>query len=132
MRTIFLLAPLAMACGDTVRRDTALRTETDTIADTVVVRTIGVPDAARTHRLIVEKSVGQAEGPEEYSFAAVADIAVGSQGQMYVWDGALTLLRLYDSAGTYVRTISRKGQGPGEHERSNGIALTSDGRLLLW
>ena len=129
---LLLLVCLAPGCGESPSRAASLTTEIDTIADTVTVRTAGMPAADRTHRLVVEKSIGQAEGPEEYSFTAVADIAVGPRGEIYVWDGALVSLRLYDSAGAYIRTVSRKGQGPGEHLRSNGIALTRDGRLLLW
>ena len=133
MRCALLLLPAVLACDGSAPRTGDLRTDVDTIGDTVVVRTLGAPPPGETRRLVPEKTIGQAEGADErYTFSGIADLVVGPHGQMYVWDGNLLSLRLYDSSGTYVRTISTKGEGPGEHRASNGIALDRAGRLLLW
>ena len=133
MRCALLLFPAVLACDGPAPRTGDLRTEIDTIGDTVIVRTLGAPPPGETRRLVPEKTIGQADGADErYTFSGIADIVVGSRGQMYVWDGNLMSLRLYDSSGTHIRTISSRGEGPGEHRASNGMALDRTGRLLLW
>ena len=133
MRYALLLFPAVLACDGSAPRTGTLRTEVDTIGDTVIVRTLGAPPPGETRRLVPEKTIGQADGADErYTFSGIADLVVGPQGQMYVWDGNLMSLRLYDSSGTHLRTISSRGEGPGEHRASNGIGLDRSGRLLLW
>ena len=134
MRYALLLFPvLVLACDGSAPRTGDLRTEVDTIGDTIVVRTLGAPPPGETRRLVVEKTIGQADGADErYTFSGIADLVVGPQGRMYVWDGNLMSLRLYDSSGTHLRTISSRGEGPGEHRASNGMALDRAGRLLFW
>jgi hypothetical protein len=131
-RPAFLLVVAVLACSDSHRGTGSVRTEIDTIADTIVARTAGTPDSGDTHRLVVETSIGEADGADEYTFSAVADIAVGREGQMYVWDGTLKSLRLYDSTGKFVRTIGAPGAGPGEYQSSNGMAVDRRGRLIFW
>ncbi len=133
MRYALLLLPILAACEGSPSRTGALRTEVDTLGDTIIVRTLGAPPPGETRRLVPEKTIGQAEGADDrYTFSTIADLVVGPQGEMYVWDGNLVSLRLYDSSGTHVRTVSTKGEGPGEHRASNGMALDPTGRLLLW
>ena len=49
------------------------------------------------------------------------------------FDWQAPALRYYDPAGTYVRTLGREGQGPGEYlDASLGMAVRrSDGRLVM-
>ncbi len=100
-------------------------------ADTVV-RVAGKPVHAGIAELVQEVSVGVETGKDEYMFGDVADLAVGRDGSMYVYDRQVPVVRLYDAQGRYVRNIGRKGQGPGEYGSASGIALAPDGRLLLW
>src|SRR5688500_10580305 len=133
MRYALLLFSAVLACDGPAPRTGNLHTEVDTIGDTVIVRTLGAPPPGETRRLVPEKTIGQADGADErYTFSGIADLVVGPQGQMYVWDGNLMSLRLYDSSGTHLRTISSRGEGPGEHRASNGMALDRAGRLLFW
>jgi hypothetical protein len=130
---LLLAAALGAACDRGADVAAAgWRPETDTIGDTLVVRTVGVDDAAAALRLEPELRIGELEGADEYQFAGVSFVLPAPANGVYVWDHTLTALRQYDSAGTFVRTIGGKGGGPGEYEAANGIVRLRDGRLVLW
>lgn len=116
-----LLAPLALSPA----RPLAQRVDT-------VVRMAGAPKYAGVSTLVEEISIGVADGAEEYMFGDVGDIAVAKDGSIYVLDRQIPTIRMYDANGKYVRTIGRRGQGPGEIASPSGIGVLPDGRLLLW
>lgn len=107
-------------------------TVTDTIGDTVVVRTVRASDTAAALRLEETLRIGEFEGADEYTFASVQGVVPAPGGAVWVWDGTLKALRLYDSTGRFVRQLGRRGGGPGEYEESNGMAPLPDGRLAFW
>jgi hypothetical protein len=82
--------------------------------------------------LVEEVSIGVADGAEEYMLGDIADIALGRDGSIFALDRQVPVVRQYDAQGKFVRNIGRRGQGPGEMRSPSGIALTRDGRLLLW
>ena len=132
---LVLVAALAASCASGSDQSTEAslgETVVDTIGDTMVVRTVGARDEAAALQLTPEVTIGVVDGAEEYQFASIDELAAASDGSMYVWDGALGLLRQYDSAGHFVRVIGGQGGGPGEYRSSNGIALLPGGRLALW
>jgi hypothetical protein len=108
------------------------QTVTDTIGDTIVVRTVGARDSAALLTLVPEVRIGELEGPDEYTFGGVGALEAAPQGGVYVWDEVAKSLRQYDDSGTFVRQIARRGGGPGEYEAANDLAILPDGRLLLW
>jgi len=100
-------------------------------ADTIV-KMAAKPLHAGVSTLVEEVSIGVADGAEEYMFGDVADIAVARDGSIYVYDRKVPAIRKYDANGKYVRTVGRKGQGPGEYLSGSGLAVMRDDRLLLW
>ena len=128
---------LSLACvrgddADADGRRADWTTSTDTIGDTVVVRTVGGSDAASLMTLAPEVTIGTTEGADEYTFGAINELEVGPRGTVYVFDRQVPALRAYDSTGAYIRTLGRKGGGPGEYEAANGVAVHRDGRVVLW
>ena len=104
----------------------------DTIADTVVVRTVSgkVWDSDRT--LVSEVSIGVLEGEDEYQFGNLRAIAVDRDGRMYAFDAHVPALRLYGPEGAWLRDIGREGEGPGEYKRpDSGLAILPDGRVAM-
>ena len=97
-----------------------------------VVRNAGAPRYPGVATLVEEISIGVADGAEEHMFGDVGDIAVGKDGSMYVLDRSVHTIRMYDVNGKYLRSIGRRGQGPGEMVSPSGIAVLTDGRLVLW
>ena len=101
------------------------------VGDTTTVRFLGV--APREGTLVEETRIGVLEGPPEYQFGRVSDIAVDEDEGIYVFDGLAPALRYYNAAGEYVRTLGSEGEGPGEYQDASlGMAVRrTDGRLVM-
>jgi hypothetical protein len=82
--------------------------------------------------LVAEISFGELSGAEEMTFGNIGDLQVGPEGHIVLFDLQVRALRIYDSTGRFVRTVGRRGAGPGEYEHANGIAVRRDGHVLLW
>ena len=107
------------------------QTAVDTLGDTIVVRTVGAGSPPR-HTLATEMAVGKLEGEDEYTFGAISELAVTAEGDIHAFDQQANQLRRYDAQGTFVTNVGRKGGGPGEYDRVNGLAVAPDGRVFLW
>ena len=126
------VASLPLACGpiSDSQNATATVVETETIGDTTVVRTVSGSVWGGDATLVPEVSVGELDGPEEYLFGSVSSIAVDDDRNVYVLDRQARHVRVFDSEGTYVKTLGRDGEGPGEFKVPIGLAI-SNGRLLV-
>jgi hypothetical protein len=56
---------------------------------------------------------------------------VNVQGNVYIEDDSDMSIKVFDPQGRYLRTIGRKGSGPGEFGRIADMAVLPDGRLLV-
>ena len=72
--------------------------------------------------------IGMIDGPPEYLLGRFPTFTIGLDGSLFVADGQL---RHYDADGQYVRTIARRGQGPGEVRAVAGMDVSVDGRLAV-
>ena len=70
--------------------------------------------------------IGMIDGPPEYLLSRWPVFTVGPDGSLFVADAASDL-RYYDADGTYVRTIARQGQGPGEVRYVVGMDISVEG-----
>lgn len=73
-----------------------------------------------------ELSIGVQDGPEEYMFSRIGHIAVDHLERIYVLDSKESHIKLFDTNGNYVKTIGKKGEGPGEIFYSNRIAVNRE------
>ena len=79
----------------------------------------------------VDLTFGSLEGDDpNLIFGDIRGIQAASDGTIYVLDFQATEVRAYDPDGQYLRTIARRGEGPGEITEANGIILSGD--TLLW
>jgi len=65
-------------------------------------------------------------GPEtkgDYSFNQIQTLAVDAKENIFVLDYKESHVKVFDKTGKYLRTIGRKGQGPGELDTPNDIAF---------
>jgi hypothetical protein len=129
MTALALIAVTLAGCSGADARNAG--TTIDASGDTVVAHT-APPHNETPATLVREISIGESDGAPEYSFSEISDLAVGNEGQIYVWDRKEKALRLYDAQGRFVRQIGRSGSGPGEYDRINGIAVRADGKLAVW
>ncbi len=126
----------AVACGgdtDGANNNAGIRSVTTTVGDTLVVRTTGeIPDAG-THTLTELWRIGDADGVDTtISFGSIGEFALKPDGTVAVYDYTGPTVRTYDASGRYLRSVGRKGAGPGEYSQNNGMTYLADGRLALW
>jgi hypothetical protein len=65
------------------------------------------------------------------SFSQITSLAADAAGRVYVLDRQYQEIRVFDSLGTYVRTVGRSGAGPGEFGLAYGMDFDSAGRLWV-
>lgn len=79
-----------------------------------------------------ELRIGEAEGEEEYMFQAIGSIAVDEAERIYISDRKESCIKVFDQRGKYIRTIGRKGQGPGEFQSVTRIQILPNNDLLIY
>lgn len=78
-----------------------------------------------------ELSMGEAEGREEYLFNLIISIAVDDEERIYVADRKESHVKLFNENGKYLRTIGKKGQGPGEMQMPIYVQISSQNELIV-
>ncbi len=78
-----------------------------------------------------ELSIGESLGRKEYMFSRVIDVGVDDEENIYVLDFLEAHIRVFKKNGEYLRTIGRKGQGPGEIQRAINIHITPTNEILI-
>ena len=79
-----------------------------------------------------ELSIGEDKERPEYIFSGIGGLAVDEQGNIYAIDSREAVVRVFDHQGMYVRTIGRKGQGPGETQYPVFVQATPQGELAVY
>ncbi len=77
-------------------------------------------------------SIGTLDGQDEHVFSRIAGLDVDDNGNIYAIDSSSAHIRVFDSNGEYLRTIGRKGQGPGEFQMPIFVQATSQGELAVF
>lgn len=77
-------------------------------------------------------SIGTADGEEAYQFHRVRDVLLLNDGRMVVANDGVPDVRIFDPAGRHLRTIGRKGSGPGEFQDVSGVHLVGRDSLYIF
>ena len=80
--------------------------------------------------VVEELSIGVEYGADEYMFGRVQSVAVAADDTIYVSEGQVPIVRIYEGDGTFVGNIGGRGEGPGEYVSAPGLAVLPDGRLV--
>ncbi len=83
-----------------------------------------------TFDLEEDLSIGN-EKDENYLFYKIRDIQVDTEGNIYVLDSGNHRLQVYNENGNYLRTIGKKGQGPGEFNTPRCISIDNENGNIL-
>jgi hypothetical protein len=75
-----------------------------------------------------ELRVGSPDDPEA-AFTWFRDLEVGPDGSIFTAHPQESQIRVHDASGSFVRTIGRQGEGPGEFDRVGPMAIVGD---TLW
>jgi hypothetical protein len=125
---VLLCALLLPACA---KRERGFVTE---IVDGVrVVRNLaGKPGRGpRKLRATEDLALGEGSSTVQALFYAPQAIDAVPDGDMYVLDGRDALIRQFNQSGSLVRSIGRKGQGPGEFEAPAAMTIRPDGTVIV-
>lgn len=117
---ILIAAPLALAASGSPQWKGSIVKE----GDITVVKNPKAPlYKTPILELKEELSIGGAAAEGDYAFAQVRQVAVDDAGAIYVLDDQASHVKVFDASGDYLRTIGRKGQGPGELEFPMTLSL---------
>ena len=75
--------------------------------------------------------IGVLEGDENYIFGSINDVEVDLRGNIYVLDCKMSRIVKFDKGGEFVLKFGKKGQGPGEFEFPESMALDSDRMIYV-
>jgi hypothetical protein len=70
-------------------------------------------------------------GRIEPLFSDVIEIAIDDQGEIYALDRKDAKISVFDSRGVLLRTIGKKGQGPGELQGPREIQVTPQKEIMI-
>jgi C-terminal processing protease CtpA/Prc len=62
-------------------------------------------------------------------FGVIVQAMCDEAGRVYVLDGQLNTILIFDSNGEFLKTIAREGDGPGEIRHPNGMVMLPDGSI---
>lgn len=132
-RTARLLGLLLFlpACGIELRSRSTVRLDTLQSGTIVVHNPLsGMWREGSAWTLTDAVTIGSQDDSGKAVFGKVADIALDQRGRVYVLDLTPPEIRVFASDGSYIRTVGRKGHGPGEFELAPGMRF--DPRDRLW
>ena len=118
---------LANPGGLAIDRENRLLYVVDTGNDTVVVfdadsfkilRNIGKPSRKHT-------------ATDPGSFSLPTNVAVDSEGDVYVTDTFNNRVEIFDADGEFISQFGKNGDGPGQFERPKGIAVDCDRHIWV-
>ncbi len=88
------------------------------------------PAAGRTTvSLVQEWQLGGED--DEHFFGIVGEVFADDAGNVYLVDNQLSEVQVFDPAGKWLRTLGRRGDGPGEVRNLRTALLMPDGSLGL-
>lgn len=117
MHRIALLAfPLAAGCGGDAEPGAA---------------GLDSPDVPLAPSVEDVYTVGVMDGAAWEMFGSVVDVAFDEDGSLFILDNDAGHVVVVGPGGEFVRTISNKGEGPGELNQPLGLAVLGDGRIAV-
>jgi hypothetical protein len=92
-----------------------------------------VPAKGTPNRLIPRQDliIGQSDGDDNYIFSTLRSIQVDNEGNIFALDSKEGKIKEFDKYGKHLRTIGKKGPGPGEWQVPSRMHLTPDERLAI-
>lgn len=91
-----------------------------------------LPGTEREALAVVEElRFGLRDPDGAYYVARIFSFEVDNGGKLWVLDGQAQLIRVFDADGRLVRTVGRRGSGPGEFRQAVRIERGPDGHLWV-
>jgi hypothetical protein len=111
--------------------DAAGKVRTETVDGVTLAHNPPVPlDPGKTVRFEEEVSFGADEsGPG--TVYKPGPFAVDARNRVYIFEYLESVIKVFGEDGKFLKTIGRKGQGPGEFGQALYIGFCPDGRILV-
>jgi len=81
--------------------------------------------------ITVIDSIGVETGDSCYVLGSITDAEVSSSGSILLLDQSACCIREFSPEGTYIRILSRRGNGPGELLFPQEMTVQADGRIIV-
>jgi hypothetical protein len=78
-----------------------------------------------------ELSIGGEKGRKEYLFSNITGIAIDEEERIYILDSKESHIKVFNKMGEYIKTIGKKGQGPGEMRRPTSLQVTPQNEIVV-
>ena len=74
-------------------------------------------------------TIGGLDGPGLHVVGMLSHVAVDRNGRFLIGEARLAEFSVFDSTGKFLRTVGRRGEGPGEYQsiRRIGVGLRDSG-----
>jgi hypothetical protein len=98
------------------------------------VRVVNTPPASGidpTWMVEEDFRIGALDDDGPASFGQIKGLAVDDQGRIVVLESQAQELRVFGPDGRHIRTLGRRGEGPGEMQNANGLLMAPDGRVWV-
>jgi hypothetical protein len=77
-------------------------------------------------QLELVRTIGRLDAEENLSFSEPNDIVQDSSGNLYILGSGNNRIQELDSEGKFIKTIGRKGQGPGEFQAVSSMDIDAE------
>ena len=78
----------------------------------------------------LELEIGRTPDDDDFYFERVVDIAVDTDGRLFVLDNGANDVKVFDSRGRFLHSFGREGSGPGEFNVPIALTLTNDSLIV--
>jgi hypothetical protein len=83
-------------------------------------------------KLELIRTIGGLDAEENLSFNNPTDIVQDSAGNLYILDSGNKRIQKVNSEGKFIKTIGRKGQGPGEFQAAYSLDIDNEDNLFVF
>jgi hypothetical protein len=93
------------------------------------------PTGKGSYKIESTLSIGGPNAAEEAQFyerAGRTEVGADAKGNIYVLDSGGPRVQVFDPQGRFVRSLGKKGEGPGEMKMPAVLAVASDGRFAIF
>jgi hypothetical protein len=83
-------------------------------------------------KLELIRTIGGLDAEENLSFNEPSDIVRDSSWNLYILDSGNNRIQKLDSEAKFIKTIGRKGQGPGEFQAASSMDIDTENNLFVF
>jgi hypothetical protein len=124
---IFCLALILASCG---KKPSAAKVET--IEGVTYIHNPETPlHPDKTVSFEQELAIGKFDESKEIPLYKPGRYMVDTTGKIYISDDSDMAIKVFDQNGTFLKSIGRKGGGPGEFENIGYMAMLPNGNILV-